>query len=106
MKKWSIIMVIVMVLLVITVSPLSALAQTGEDPEGASRPILRDGLAIVAPLATAVNTQISITVFQCSDQEPVEGAGVWLVTKEKAEILKQEIAANKENGGANADAAE
>ena len=85
MKKWSIVTVFTAALLAMMVSPLSALAQTEDSEETAGLPPFRDGLAIVAPLATPVNTEISITVFQCSDQEPVEGAGVWLVTRERAE---------------------
>ena len=93
MKKWSVIMAMVMTLLVVALSPMAALAQTDEDAAVASSPGLRDGLAIVAPLATPVDTEISISVFRCSDQEPVEGAGVWLVTRDKAETLRQEMAA-------------
>jgi hypothetical protein len=56
-----------------------------------SQPTIKDSLAIVAPRAAAVGQPISATVFQCSDQTPVEGAGVWAFTPYKAEAVKQQI---------------
>jgi hypothetical protein len=77
MKKWSVIMAIVMTLLVVALSPMAALAQTDEDAAVASSPGLRDGLAIVAPLATPVDTEISISVYrrQGGDIEARNGCG-------------------------------
>jgi hypothetical protein len=97
MKKWSIIVAVVMALLLVAAIPLSALAQDGDDVTADSASRLRDGLAIVAPLAAPVDTRISMTVFRCSDQEPVEGAGIWLVSREKMEALRQEVAALRDN---------
>lgn len=91
MKKWSLITAIVMSLIVLTTGPLAALAQDDEAVTAGSGTWYRDGLAIVAPLAAKVDTRISITVFQCSDQEPVAGAGVWLITRENMATLKQEM---------------
>ena len=91
MKKWSIITVLVMALLTMVVMPVSALAQADEDVAVNSNSVIRDGLAIVAPRVTPVDTRISITVFQCWDQEPVEGAGVWLITKDKLEAVRQDM---------------
>ncbi|MDP2729650.1 MAG: hypothetical protein Q8O55_04130 [Dehalococcoidales bacterium] len=104
MRKWSIITLFAVALLGMIVSPVAAFAQTGDSEENTTPP--RDGLAIVAPLATPINTQISITVFQCSDQEPVEGAGVWLVTREEAENLRQEMAKAKRNANPDTSVAE
>ena len=91
MKKWSIIMAMVMALIAATIVPISTLAQTDDGVSARSATGLGDGLAIVAPLATPTDTEISISVFKCSDQEPVRGASVWLVTREKAEVLRQEM---------------
>ena len=103
MKKWSVIMAMVMALLVLAVGPMSALAQTDEDATATSKPMLQDGLAIVAPLVAPVDTEISISVFRCSDQQSVEGAAVWLVSQDKAEILRREIATAKANNSSNAE---
>ncbi|HEY77491.1 MAG TPA: hypothetical protein G4O09_00060 [Dehalococcoidia bacterium] len=103
MKKWSIIMAVVMALLLVAAIPLSALAQDSDDVTANPASRLRDGLAIVAPLVAPVDTRISMTVFRCSDQEPVEGAGVWLVSREKIETLRQEVAALRDNDALDAE---
>jgi hypothetical protein len=98
MKKWSMIMAVVMALLLTAIIPMSALAQDGDDiTTDTAAPRLRDGLAIVAPLVVPTDTKISMTVFGCWDQEPVEGAGIWLVSREKMEVLRQEMAAVRGN---------
>ncbi len=102
MKKWSVIMAVVMALLILVVVPISALAQTDDEVTSDTAPRLRDGLAIVAPLGAPVATEISMTVFRCSDQEPVEGAHVWLVAKDKLETLRQEMAAVRGGDGLDA----
>ncbi|MFC1894017.1 hypothetical protein ACFLYR_08405, partial [Chloroflexota bacterium] len=67
-------MAMVMALLVVAIVPISTLAQTDDDVTSNSAHWYRDGLAIVAPRVAPVDTEISMTVFQCSDQEPVNGA--------------------------------
>ena len=103
MKKWSMIMAMVMALPIMAAVPISALAQTNEDVTVNSNPVLRDGLAIVAPRVATVDTEISMTVFQCSDQEPVEGASVWLITRDRLEVVRQEMAAVKGSNGLSAE---
>ena len=103
MKKWSMIIGTVMALLIVAAVPISVLAQSNEDVTVNSKPMLRDWLAIVAPRVAPVDTEISVTVFQCSDQEPVKGASVWLITKERLEAVRQEMAAVKGNNGLSAD---
>jgi len=103
MKKWSMIMATVMALLVIATVPASALAQTDDNVTTGSAAGLRDGLAIVAPRVALVNTECSITVFKCSDQEPIEGASVWLITRERLEVVRQEMATATGNDGPDAD---
>jgi hypothetical protein len=92
MKKRSIVISIVMALLMLVITPIAVLADTGDDTADVEGAAIRDGLAIVAPLATRVDTEISITVFRCSDQEPVAGAGVWLIARDRAEELRQAAA--------------
>ena len=60
-------------------------------------------LGIRAPRVAPVGEEVAITVFDRQTKEPVEGAGVWLVSKEKAEELKAEIAALRADGAAEQD---
>ena len=105
MKKGSIIIGVVMAVLLLAMGSMSALAQTDEDVAISPNQALRDGLAIVAPRVAPVDTEISMTVFRCSDQEPVAGASVWLVARDRLEILRQKMATVEENDGLNTEPA-
>ena len=89
MKKKLLLIVITTAILALTITPMVAFAQDQETTT-AARPI-KDGLAIVAPRAAAVGQLISMTVFQCSDQTTVEGADVWAVAPDRAELIKGEM---------------
>ncbi len=54
-------------------------------------------LGIRAPRVAPVGEEVTITVFDRQLKKPVEGAGVWLVSREKAELLKAEIAAARQD---------
>lgn len=95
MKKWSVLVALVATFLVTLASPGFVLAQDGEDV--ARIPGLNDSLAVVAPRLARTGENISVRVFQCSDQEPVEGAGVWLIGRDQSETLREEMSALKEN---------
>jgi hypothetical protein len=96
MKKRLGIIALITAVLALAITPVLVFAQ-GETTTSAVRPV-KDGLAIVAPRAAAVGQKISMTVFQCSDQTPVSGAGVWLLTLEKLEVLKGALNNLKNNG--------
>jgi len=53
-------------------------------------------LGINAPRIAPVGQEVTIGVFERKIQSPVEGAGVWVVSREKIGILKAEIAQLKE----------
>jgi hypothetical protein len=89
MKKKFLLIAITTAILALTITPMVAFAQD-QETTAVARPI-RDGLAIVAPRTAAVGQLISMTVFQCSDQTPVAGAGVWAVTPDRVESLKEEM---------------
>lgn len=95
MKKKLTLIAVTIALLALVITPTVVFAQDTATTN--IRPI-KDGLAIVAPHVTPVGQEISMAVFQCSDQIPVEGAGVWLVTPEKIELLKGELSNTKKNG--------
>ena len=91
MKKWQAILG-TMVALVMTASvPLSSLAQN--EVVAAAKPALSGSLAIVAPRSVAVAKEMSLGVFQRENQNPVPGAGVWALTREKAEEVKKTVSA-------------
>jgi hypothetical protein len=60
-------------------------------------------LGIRAPRVTPVGEEATITVFDRQTKEPVEGAGVWLVSGDKAEELKADIASFRADGAADID---
>jgi hypothetical protein len=99
-KKWSIFMAVLLTLITLTASIAPAMAQDDAvsvvvtEPQYSSR----DGLAIIVPLGAAVNTPVTMTVLKRSDASPAEGAGVWALTPENAEILRQRLTAMQESG--------
>jgi vacuolar-type H+-ATPase subunit F/Vma7 len=92
MKKILTLLALTIAILAMVITPSLVTAQDDETTS-AVRPI-KDGLAIVAPRAAAVGQNISMTVFQCSEQTPVTGAGVWALTPEKIESVKTQISEN------------
>ena len=105
MKKTTVILSILMALLTLVIGPMTVLAQS-DDEVAADRPgsFWEGSLAIVAPRIAPVGQEISMTVFLRANQEPFPGAGVWAITKERAEVLREELATLREqNGLASAD---
>ena len=93
MKKWQAILG-TMVALVMTASvPLSALAQNADEATASRKPTFSGSLAIVAPRFVVVAKEMSLGVFQRENQNPVPGAGVWALTREKAEEVKKAVSA-------------
>jgi hypothetical protein len=54
-------------------------------------------LAIRAPQSAKVGEEVTMTVYQRGTGEPVEKAGVWAVTRDNVEALKQNMTALREN---------
>ena len=106
MRKRTVIIATLVALLVLSLSPMSILAQGNEDATASAKPPVKDALAIVAPWVTPVGQEISMRVFLRANQEPFEGAGVWALTQENAEALKAEMAALRENASLAAEEAD
>ena len=102
MKKWQIILSIAAAVLVLAVTPLAILAQDQVTPRANSRAFFKGGLAIVAPGVVLSSQRMQLTVFLRINQRPVPNAGVWAVTGEKIEALKNEVKTLREQSGANA----
>lgn len=98
-KKWSVVIPVIMAALLLVLSPASALAQSDDEAASGPRPFGKGSLAIVAPRLAGVNQEISMTVFLRYNQEPFEGAGVWALTRDEAEALREEIKALRESEG-------
>ena len=95
--KWSVIIPVLMATLLLALSPTAALAQGEEDAATGSKPVLQGSLAIVAPRIARVGQEISMTVFLRATQEPFEGAGVWALTRDQAEVLREQMTALRED---------
>ena len=54
-------------------------------------------LGIQAPKRTPVGEEITIAVFARITQDAVQGAGIWAVTRDNVEVLKQEAQALKDD---------
>ena len=102
-KKWAGIISALMVPLIVALCPTSVLAQSEEEAVVGSKPFLRGSLAIVAPRIAVVGKEISMTVFLRANQETFEGAGVWALTRDEAEVLKEEMSALREDGSLTAE---
>jgi hypothetical protein len=97
MKKLTLIVSVLMVLLILVAGPMTALAQDDDETEASHPKSFWEGsLAIVAPRIAPVGEEISMTVFLRANQEPFPGAGVWALTKERAEVLRKELATLRE----------
>ncbi len=92
-KKWSVIIPVLMAAILLTSSPMSAMAQAEEDLTTDTDSPWRGALAIIAPWKAPVGQEISMRVFLRENQEPFAGAGVWALTRDEAEAAKAEIAA-------------
>jgi len=91
MKKWQVLTATAMALVMTASLPLAAFAQRADEAT-AAKPPLKGSLAVVAPRQIPVGKEMSLGVFQRENQEPVPGAGVWALTRENAEGLKNDSA--------------
>ena len=58
---------------------------------------VRQGLSIEAPRRATPGEEITITIFDHTDHQPMENAGVWALSRDNAEALKTEIQALNED---------
>lgn len=49
-----------------------------------------DALGIRAPKVVPVGKEVTMSVFQRGTKEPVEGAGIWALTRNEAGALRKE----------------
>ena len=93
MKRWQILLMVTLALVLMVATPMTALAQREEAaPPDSTRPQLKGALAIIAPWVAPVGKEVQMTVFLRENQEPFLGAGVWAITPETAEALREEMA--------------
>lgn len=96
-KRWSVIIAAAMALVLLALSPMSALADDGQESGAKPGITLQGALAIVAPRVAMINQETRMTVFLRADQEPFEGAGVWAITREQAEVFKEQASALRQD---------
>jgi hypothetical protein len=97
-KKWSVIVPVLMTAIMLLSTPLSALAAADEDTAPADTS-WQGALAIIAPWKSPVSEEVSMRVFLREDQEPFEGAGVWALTEDEAETMREEVTALNSDAG-------
>lgn len=102
MKKWRIILSSLLALLILTAVPTAVFAQSEDSNNAAAKPAFKGALAIVAPWTVRVSEEMSLAVFVRADQEPASDAGVWAVTRDKVDTVKQAVKVLREKSGANA----
>ena len=100
MKKWRILVLTMLALLLAVMSPMAVLAQSDEATLTADTPPANGALAIIAPWVTAVGQETSMRVFLRADQEPFPGAGVWALTRDAADALRAEVDSFQKAGSA------
>lgn len=61
---------------------------------------IRQALAIDAPRAALVGEDVTMTVFQRGTLEPVKDAGVWAITREDADAMREEMDSLRDENGA------
>lgn len=55
-------------------------------------------LAIEAPRKAKVGEEVNMTVYQRGTNEPIEAAGIWAITRDNVEVLKEQMTALREDG--------
>lgn len=107
MKKWKLFLTSVAALLLMVVTPLSALAATPTDaptptPTPVARPVLRGALAMVAPHVVTAGHQMSLTVLVRSNQEAANGVGIWAIPQANIAAARAAIKTLRQTAGAGA----
>ena len=101
MKKWTVIAGTVMALALVVVTPIAVLAQPATtSADTAAR--LKGILTIQAPRKATVGEPVTIRVIGRISRDPVEGVGVWAVTKDEVKAVQDKIAGLKQSNADNA----
>src|SRR3972149_4706772 len=90
-NKWQTIVGLFLSMMVMITTAAPVLAQ--EDKSTATDDVLsrRGSLAIIAPWAVPVNKEFTARVFLRENQEPLPDVGVWAISTDTAETLKDEL---------------
>ena len=97
-RKWASIVAVLLAVMVLVSTAVPVLAR-GEEERVNSEPVRRAALEIMAPRRAPVGEAVTMTVFQRGTLDPVKDAGIWALTRDEAEALKEEIAGIREEGG-------
>jgi hypothetical protein len=97
MKKWKLILSVVLASLFLVITPLAVFAESGTDNSRTAIKEFKGGLAIVAPRAVPAGQEMQLTVFLRVNQNPVGDVGVWAVPQANIEKLKNEIQALRQD---------
>jgi hypothetical protein len=93
MKKWKLLLASALAAIVVSLVPLSAMAQTATTLNAVTPTVIKPDLVIVAPRAVLAGKEMQLTVFERDNQAPVADVNIWAVTKNKIEAFKKNISA-------------
>jgi len=102
MKKKALMVTIFTAILVLVATSIPALARSEPSLTAETVPEPEPALGIRAPRVVPVGKETTSTVFDRQSMEPVEEAGVWLLSREQAAELRAEIAASRSDTGIDA----
>ncbi len=94
-RKWQIIIALFLSLVTLITVAVPVLAQDGEPVEAECS--FRGALAIIALWSVPAGKEFTARVFLRADQEPFPGAGVWLVSGDAFETLKETLGRIKQD---------
>ncbi|OGO41841.1 MAG: hypothetical protein A2137_07190 [Chloroflexi bacterium RBG_16_58_8] len=89
-KKWQIMVGLVLSLVTMLIAAVPALAQEDEEPVAAASST-RGALAIIAPWTVPVGKEFTMRTFLRENQEPFPGAGVWAVSADSIDKVKEAL---------------
>src|SRR3989338_11222184 len=96
-NKWQIIVGLVLSMMVMITTAAPVLAQEDKPAATVDGLSTRGSLAIIAPWAVPVNKEFTARVFLRENQEPFPGAGVWAISADTADSLKDELGILRED---------
>ncbi len=102
MKKWTVIAGAVLALALVVITPVTVLAQPAQGTADTEAARLKGILVVQSPRQAKVEQPVTIRVIGRISRDPVEGAGVWALTRDEAKAVQEKIAGLKQSNADNA----
>ncbi len=95
-RKWQITVALVLSLVILLTAVPAVMAQD-EEPTTATSLTRGGSLAIIAPWTVPAGKEFTVRAFLRENQEPFPNAGIWVVSRDDNEALKDELAWLRDN---------